>query len=267
MGRRVARRMGEDRAVLMAAGVAFFGMFALFPAIIAFVAVYGLVADPAEVARQVDDLVAAVPPATQEFLVGQVDAVVATSSTELGLAFVLFVVIALVSASSGVRHLMESIRVAFDEPPKRFIRGRLQALALAVAGIVVLAVLIVALTVGPALAGRVNDTFATTISYLRWPGLAASTVLVLAVLYRLAPNRSCPERRWWSLGAVVASVLWLASSIGLAVYSTFFADLQALYGAFAAVLATLLWLQLSALSVLIGAYVNHETEQVVDGPR
>jgi len=240
--------------------VAFFGLFVLFPAIIAFVSVYGLLADPADVTRKVDDFTTALPPATQEFLAEQVDAVVATSSTELGLAFVLFVVIALVSASSGVRHLMESIRVAFAEPPTRFLRGRLQALGLAVVGILVLALLIAGLTVGPALAGRVSDTFATSVSYVRWPALAALAALVLAVLYRLAPNRRCPERRWWSLGAVVASVLWLASSIGLAIYSTFFADLQALYGAFAAVLVTLLWLQLSALSVLIGAYVSHETE-------
>ena len=148
---RIGRRLSADNAVLLAAGVAFFGIFAVFPTVVAVVSVYGLVANPADVAEQVADLTEALPEPTRDFLLTQVDAVVATSSTELGVALAVAVVVALWSASSGVRHLMESIRAAYGEPRQHFVRLRAQALLLAVAGVVFLAVLIAALTIVPSI--------------------------------------------------------------------------------------------------------------------
>jgi membrane protein len=261
LARRVWRRFADDNARLLAAGVAFYGVFAVFPTIVALVSVYGLVADPADIARQVQDATAALPDPTQEFLVTQVDAVVATSGAELGLALVLAVVIALWSASSGVRHLMESVRVAYREPRQRFVRLRAQALLLAVAGVLLLAALVVALTVVPAVVGRIAPNAGTLSAYVRWPVIAVLIAAATGVVYRVAPTRDTPRRHWWSLGGAIATGMWLLSSIGLAVYAEVFPNLDAAYGSFVAVLVTMLWLWLSALSVLVGAYVNDETER------
>ena len=266
--RRIWQRFADDNAPLLAAGVAFYGVFAIFPMVVALVSVYGLVANPADIAEQVQNATAALPDPTQEFLVTQVNAVVATSGTELGLALLVAVVIALWSASSGVRHLMESVRIAYREPRQRFVRLRAQALLLAVAGILLLTVLVVALTVVPSLVGRIAPNSGTLAAYVRWPVIAVLIAAATGVIYRVAPTRDTPRRHWWSLGGAVASGLWLVSSIGLAVYAEVFPNLDAAYGSFVAVLVTMLWLWLSAISVLVGAYVNDETERptrLVDG--
>jgi membrane protein len=262
---RIGRRISADNAVLLAAGVAFFGIFAVFPTVVAVVSVYGLVSDPADVTEQVADLTEALPEPTRDFLLDQANAVVATGSTELGVALVLAIAVALWSASSGVRHLMESIRAAYGEPRQSFVRLRAQALLLAVAGVVFLAVLVAALTVVPTILRRVAPDATWLSSYVRWPVIAALMVAALGVLYRIAPSRDTPRRRWWSLGGVVGTALWLVSSVGLAVYSALLADIEASYGSFGAVLVTMVWLWLSALSVLVGAYLNDETEQPATG--
>ncbi len=260
MVRRIGRRISADNAVLLAAGVAFFGIFAVFPTVVAVVSVYGLVANPADVAEQVADLTEALPEPTRDFLLTQVNAVVATSNAELGVALGLAVVVALWSASSGVRHLMESIRAAYGESRQHFVRLRAQALLLAVAGVAFLAVLVAALTILPTILGRVAPAAGSFSAYLRWPVIAVLMAAALGVLYRIAPTRDTPRRHWWSLGGALGTALWLVSSVGLAFYAAAFADIEASYGSFGAVLVTMLWLWLSALSVLAGAYLNDETE-------
>ena len=186
---RIGRRLSADNAVLLAAGVAFFGIFAVFPTVVALVSVYGLIANPADVAEQVADLTEALPEPTRDFLLTQVEAVVATSSTELGVALAVAVVVALWSASSGVRHLMESIRAAYGESRQHFVRLRAQALLLAVAGVVFLAVLVAALTVVPTIVGRLSPGAASFSSYVRWPLIA---VLMAASAGRPLPHRPHP---------------------------------------------------------------------------
>lgn len=257
---RVKARMKEENAVLLAAGVAFFGMLALFPGIVALVSIYGLVADPQDVARQVQDLAAGLPQETRDFIQEQLDRIVTSSSTGLGIALAVSLAAALWSASSGVRHLMESIDTAYAEPADGFVKLRAKAVVLALAGVVVLALLVGALTVLPTLADQIGDVAGTIVSIARWPVIALVMVAILAVLYRVAPNRDDPELKWTSPGGIVATVLWLLTSAALAIYASTFADFQATYGSFGAVIVLMLWLFLSCLSILIGAYVNAEAE-------
>lgn len=261
MVRRIWRRFGDDNARLLTAGVAFYGIFAIFPMVVALVSIYGLVADPVDIARQVNDATAALPDPTQQFLVTQVDEVVATSGGELGLALVVALGIALWSASSGLRHLMESVRIAYREPRQRFVRLRAQALLLAIGGILLVAALVVALTVLPSIVGRISPNVESLTSYVRWPVVTLLIAAATGVIFRVAPTRDTPRRHWWSLGGAVATSFWVISSIGLALYSEVFPNLDAAYGSFVALLVTMLWLWLSALSILVGAYLNDETER------
>ena len=162
------------------------------------------------------------------------------------------------SWSSGVRHLMESIDVAYAAPLHGWVALRAKALAVAVAGIVVMVVLVALLTVVPTLTEDLGVAHTAAI-VLRWPVVALLMMVVLAVLYRVSPNRD-GRLRWTSPGAVAATTCWLAASVGLAVYAARFASFQATYGSVVAVIAAMLWLFLGALSVLLGAYLNREVD-------
>ncbi len=260
VAKRIKARVKDENGVLLAAGVAFFGMFAVFPAVVAVISLYGLLADPTDVQSQVNDLAGGLPESTRSFLTDQLGRIVSGSQSGLGLALVGSVALALWSASSGIRHLLEAINAAYAEPPEPFVKARLRALGLALGAVVVVVAMIGALTVLPALAGQVSDLARTVVSWARWPLIAAAMVVVLAVLYRMGPNRDDPKWRWTSVGGTVATVLWLLSSVGLAVYASQFAHFDATYGSFGGVLVVMLWLLLSALSVLVGAYLNAELE-------
>ena len=260
VAKRVKARVKEENAVLLAAGVAFFGMFAVFPALVAVVSLYGLVADPSDVQSQIDDIASSLPDSTRAFLQEQLGRIVDASTAGLGFALVASVAVALWSASSGVGHLIEAINAAYAEPSESFIKAKLRALVLALGAVVVVVVMIGALTVLPALAGQVSETLRTVALWVRWPLIALVMVVVLAVLYRSGPNREDPKWRWTSAGGLVATMLWLLSSVALAIYASQFAKLDATYGSFGGVLVVMLWLLLSVLSILIGAYLNAELE-------
>jgi membrane protein len=255
---RSRQRIRADNAVLMGAGVAFFGLLALFPAAIAVVSIYGLLADPSDVTDQVERVASGLPETTQQFLTAELDRIVATSASGLGLTVGISVLVALWSASSGVRHLMESIDVAYAAPLHGFVALRAKALAVAVAGILVMVGLVAVLTIVPSLTEDLGRAH-TVALVLRWPVVALVMMVVLAVLYRIAPNRD-GRLRWTSPGSVLATGCWLVASVGLAVYAARFASFQATYGSVVAVIATMLWLFLGALSVLVGAYVNREVD-------
>jgi membrane protein len=258
VGDRVRRRISADNAVLMSAGVAFFGLLALFPAAIAVVSIYGLIADPSDVTDQVERVASGLPVSTQLFLTAELDRIAATSTGGLSLTVAVSVLAALWSASSGVRHLMESIDVAYAAPLHGWVVLRAKALVVAVSGIVVMVVLVALLTVVPSLTEDLGRAH-TLALVLRWPVVALVMMAVLAVLYRVAPNRD-GRLRWTSPGSIVATVCWMIASVGLAVYAARFASFQATYGSVVAVIATMLWLFLGALSVLVGAYLNREVD-------
>jgi membrane protein len=246
--------------VLLAAGVAFFGMFAIFPALVAVISLYGLLADPSDVQSQVDSFAAALPASTQTFLQDQLDRIVSGSSAGLGFALLLSVAVALWSASSGVGHLLEAVNAAYGEAPESFVKARLRSLVLALGGVLVMVIVVGALTVLPGLVGQVSSALRTAAVWARWPLIAVVMIGVLAVVYRSGSNRDDPRWRWTSVGGFVATAAWLLSSGGLAIYASTVGSLDAAYGSFGGVLVVMLWLLLSALSILFGAYLNAELE-------
>jgi membrane protein len=176
--------------------VAFFLLLALAPALTALSGVYGLVADPSEVARHVRDLLAAAPREVRELVQEQLTAAAERDRNEALLAVVVGTVLALWSASSGVQHLMAAINTAYDEDETRgFFRVRAIALGLAVAAVVFLAVSVGVIAVLPAALAdtALGAPARIAIGVLRWPALAVAMVLALGVLYRIAPDREDPK--------------------------------------------------------------------------
>jgi membrane protein len=262
--RRAFRESSADHVPMLAGGVAFFAFLAIFPALIAAVTLYGLVAEPEQVAQQVRDLTAGLPQETRPLIGDQLTSITAGSGGALGLGLVVSVLAALWSASSGVANLMQAVNIAYDEDETRgFLKLRGTALALTIGAVVfVLLTLTLVAVVPPALdALRLGPVVTVLAQVLRWLLLVLLVVGALAVVYRVAPDRASPQFRWVSTGALVATVLWVVGTVLFSLYIDNFGSYNKTYGALAGVVVLLLWLYLTSYIVLLGAEINAESER------
>ncbi|MGV3760581.1 MAG: YihY/virulence factor BrkB family protein [Actinomycetota bacterium] len=254
----------SDHVPLLAAGVAFFALLALVPAMVAFVSLYGLLADPTDVARHVADLLGAAPSEVQDLVTNQLEAVTSEASGSIGFGLVAGVAVALWSASSGMKHVIEALNAAYDEEEGRgFVRQRGLALLFTVGAVLFMVAAIVVLTVVPALleGSPLGSAAEAAIGIARWPALALAFAVGLAVLYRYGPSRDDAEWRWVTPGAVVATVLWIAASAGFSVYVARFGSYNETYGSLGGIVVAMLWLFLTAYVALMGAELDAEMER------
>src|SRR5919198_1702418 len=258
---RVKTEAKQDQVPLLAAGVAFYTLLSLFPAIIAAVSIYGLAANPDTVRRQLDRLAQLLSPQTADILGKQVQQITAGAGGALGLATVLGILTALWSASSGMKALVAGVNLAYDETETRkFLKLRGLALLLTIGAMVLMGIALALIVAFPAVTGDLATALRWGASVLRYLLLAALLVVSLAVLYRYAPDRDNPRWTWVSWGSVVATLLWVLASAGFSVYVSHFGNYNKTYGALAGLVILLLWLWLTALVVLVGAELNTEME-------
>ena len=258
---RVVRELGEDRADLLAAGVAFYGLLSLVPLLAAGVSLFALAWDPEQVTRHAETW-SFIPPAARELVVHQVERVAATSTRRLNLSLIGSLAVALWSGNRAALALLSACSAAYDEPPRGWLSARLQSLLFTAGAVVFLLISLAALVVLPAAfaALDLHGLWATSVWILRWPVLVIMMLVALAVIYRHGPNRSAPRWRWVTPGSVVATAVWLVASGGLTVYASRFSDFNRTYGSLGAVALLLLWLWASAYAVLLGAELNAELE-------
>ena len=253
--------LSEDLA-MVARSIAFCWVLALFPTLTALVSLYGLFADPS-LARSNLALFAGVVPADALALIGdEMVRLAQQQETNLGFAFALSLVLAVLSANSGTKALIRGLNIAYLEREGRGV-VRLNKVSLAITfcsfGFAIIAG--AALTMGPA-AFAVLQLPATLAPFglLRWPALGGLAALGFGLLYRLAPDRRPARWRWVSWGSSLAAAAWLAMSAALSWYVAAFASFTATYGSLAAVFGFLVWSWLSALIILLGAKLNAELE-------
>jgi membrane protein len=257
------REAKADQVPLLAAGVAFYAFLAIFPALIAIVSIYGLFADPSTIANQLNSLTATLPDEAAQIITDQVTALSSRRQT-LGISLVLSLLIALWSASAGISNLLTAINVAYNEEEKRgFVKRRLMALGLTVAAIIFMVIVLGLVAVLPPVLKVVFETGALrwVLQIIGWLIVVVLVPAALALLYRLAPDRDAPRMRWASVGAVVATLIWLAASIGFSIYTSTFGNYAKTYGVFAGIVVLLLWLWLTMYAILLGAEINAESEQ------
>lgn len=260
---RVKDSIAEDHVSIVAAGVAFFGLLAIFPAIAALVSIAGLILDPATIQSQLATLSAALPPEAAQIVADQARDVAGAGSS-IGLAAAGGILIAIYSASRGMKSLMDGMNIAYGEDEDRgFIAQNVTALALTLFLIVGVVVAFVVVLAAPVVLGwlALSQLADTLISWGRWPFLAVLTVFGLSVVYRYGPSRRDPAWRWVSPGAVLATVVWLVGSVAFSVYVTNFGGYNETYGALGGVIILLLWLWLSGFVVLLGAELNAAVER------
>ena len=252
-----------DNMPIIAGGVAFFGFLAIFPALIALVSLYGLVASPETVARQVEELSAQLPDDAADLIGTQLESIVSNSGSALSISLAVSILAALWSASGGMGNLVTAVNIAYDEVEARnFVKLKLTSLALTLGAIVFVLVTFGLVAVVPAVIEALPFGVVGTVlaQVARWALLLGVFAGSLAVLYRVAPDRDAPRLSWVSLGSVVVTLVWAIVSVGFAVYVNNFGSYDKTYGAIAGVIVLMLWLYLTCYLVLLGAEINSEAE-------
>ncbi len=245
---------------LVAAGVAFFGFLALFPAITAIITIWGYAADPVVIREQLAPVERFLPPDAFLLISSQVEGLLATANRNLGWASLLSTGLAIWSARAGVAALIQGLNAIHGLPPRSGLRHVLQAFLLTLV-LVVLALLAMTLMVVAPLAIRflpLGELQAWLLSSANLVLGLALLVMSIAIIYRIGPHHQARPSRFMTPGLVTAVVLWVAASRGFVFYLANFANYNQIYGSIGAVAAFLVWFYLSAYAVLLGAAVDAE---------
>lgn len=258
---RLKQRITEDNLSVIAAGVAFYAMLAVFPALLALVGLYGIAFDARQVDEQVSRLTAMLPPQAAQLIGEQVGEIASIDRSSLRLGSIVALLVALWSASAGVRALMTALNVAYDEEEKRgLVRFYATSLVLTLAAVVGAALAIGLIVAVPAALRFVGlgALAEGLIDYARWPLLALLMLAGLAIMYRYGPSRERPVWRWLNWGAVSAVALWLVGSALFSLYVSAFGSYNKTYGSLGAAVILLLWFLVTAYAMLVGAELNAE---------
>jgi membrane protein len=258
------QRASRDNLSALAAGAAFYALLSIFPTLTAVVSLYGLIADPGTVAREVTAMQGLLPPEAVALIATWLKAFVEGSPSRFGIGLLVSVLLAFWSAWSATGMLMTAVNICYGEKEDRsFVWFNLHAVALtgglALFGIAALALFAVLPTVFGLLPLPV--AWDDAVANVRWPTLAGIVIIALAIVYHYAPSRVPQKWQWISWGAIVATVLWLLGSAAFTFYVTKVGSYDKTYGSLGAVIILLLWFYLSAYVTLIGAELNAEIER------
>ncbi|MCJ2016685.1 YihY/virulence factor BrkB family protein [Methylobacterium sp. E-065] len=259
---RTYRDVGENRIMLVSAGVTFFALLAIFPAVAALVSVYGLVADTSTINEQLASLQGILPQGALDIVGEQIKALDEKGNATLGFSLIVSIALSVWSANGGMKHIFDALNLVYNEREKRnfivlnlvslaFTAGALLFLILALVSVVVLPIVFEFIGVG-------KDAW--WLALLRWPVLLLAVLGGLAVLYRYGPSRDAPRWRWVTGGSAVAAVLWLGGSLLFSWYVAHFGSYNKTYGSLGAAIGFMTWIWISTTIVLLGAQVNAETE-------
>lgn len=258
---RVVSKYQHQNIGLIAAGVAFYGLLSLFPAITALVAIAGLLTDPAILIEQGEQLATALPSDARRIIFDQVEQVVTSDSGTLSLTVVIGLAIAVFSASRAVGSLIQGLNLAYGLSETRgFIKLRLRILLLTVCLIIGVVAALALVAVLPALLAFLpwDLGIEDTLLALRWILLFILAALSINFLYRFGPSKKPGSWRWFTVGSLVATALWLLGNVGFSAYVQSFGTYGEVFGALGGVIVLLTWLWLSAAILLLGALVDFE---------
>lgn len=258
---RTVKEFADDQIPMIAAGVTFYSLLALFPAMGAFVALYGLFADVAEVQQHLHLLAFMLPPDALKFIGEQMIRMATAKTGGLSLAFVVSLVVSIWSANGAVKALMTGLNIAYEEHETRgFVKRTLVSLVFTLGYLAFAIVAIALLAAGPAIQTFFGQHAAMVFSWISWPALLVGLVVALAVLYRYGPSRAQVRWRWLTWGSGIAVLLWVAASALFSVYVGNFAHYDRTYGSLGAVIGFMTWTWISAMVILMGAELNSEIE-------
>jgi membrane protein len=263
---RTLKAFGDDRIPTAAAGITFYMLLAIFPALSAFVSLYGLVSDVADARRQVLDLAGLLPGGAVNILGDELMRLTSANHGALGLAFVVSLATSIWSSNAGAKALIEGLNVAYEAREKRnFVHLTLVSLSFTV-GVIVLGVCGIGFVVAaPALLQDAGLAEPTGLGLLRWPAFLVLATVLLSIVYRFGPCRGDPHWRWITPGGIFAATAWLLMSSLFSWYVANFGHYNKTYGSLGAIVGFLTWIWISLMVVLLGAEFNSELENAERG--
>jgi membrane protein len=260
---RVARESSEDRLMLIAAGVTYYLLLALFPALAAFVSLYGFVANPQTIADHISFLGQLLPSSGMDIIRGQLQSLADQDTNALSVGLVAGLALALWSANNGVKAAFQAMNIAHEEEEKRsLVRLHLVTFSFTIGSMLVGILFLVSVGVVPAVLGFLNlgRWAETLVNLLRWPVLLVVIATAISLIYRFGPSRERPQWRWLTWGSGIATVVWVASSMAFSFYLENFANYNATYGTLGALIGFMVWVWISVMILLFGAELNAELE-------
>jgi membrane protein len=264
--RRVLRRalghMLSDRLLVQSAGVAFFAILSIAPVLVTAISVYGAVNTPEQALRQMSRVATMLPTDLQPIVADQLTTITAASTHVLTFRGLTGLVVALWTATTAMTYLVDGLTLAYHETETRgFLRRTGLALLFVLGGALLLGALVTAAgALSRSLAGA-PDVVRTLAPVLAWACLAGLMTVVLAVLYRLGPDRKEARWRWTTWGSTVATLLWLATTFGFFAYVERLGTYQSTYGGLAGVAISMFWAFATVFLIILGAALNAETER------
>ncbi|HET8696724.1 MAG TPA: YihY/virulence factor BrkB family protein [Gammaproteobacteria bacterium] len=260
----VWRKLSEDHVSLIAAGVSHYALLATFPALIAVVAVYGLVMSPERIQAQVSTLSRFTPPDVANIIDTALRSIADSQGGTLSFGAVLGVLLALWGARAGMDAVMTATNIAYGiDKDRSFLRRMLVSVALTVAAMLGFVLMLGVAVAIPFIARAlgVGGVLTTVIDAVRWVACWLLVVLGLAVVYRFAPNREQAHWRWISYGSATAATVWVLASVLFSIYVQNFGSYGKTYGALGGVVVMLLWFYISSYVLLIGAEIDAALEK------
>jgi membrane protein len=263
IAKRVFQQINDHRILTEAAGVTFYSLLALFPALGALISLYGLVADPATVADQLNTVTDFVPAGGMDILHDQLKRLTSTHNGTLSFGAVFGLLFALWSANGGTKSLFDALNIVYDEKEKRsYFRKTLLSLCLTLSSLVFLIIAMAAVVALPVVLNFIGLSVVgeMLLRWMRWPILLVIITFLLAVLYRYGPSRTAARWRWVSWGGAIAAVLWVLISVAFSWYVSNFGSYNKTYGSLGAAIGFMTWIWISSIVVLIGAEIDAEME-------
>jgi membrane protein len=260
---RVYEDFSQHRIPAVAAGVTYYALLAIFPALAALVSIYGFFADPVSIAHHLETLSSLLPGGALQVIRDQVKGLTDHRGSTLGFTVVVGIAVSLWSASSGMKALFDALNIVYDERERRgFIKLNALAMAFTLAAVAFMLLSLAATVLVPIALNFVGleQKTAGLIWWARWPALFMVAALALALTYRFGPSRARPKWRWISWGSAFASITWLGGSALFSWYAANFGHYDATYGTLGAAIGFLTWMWLSTVVVLLGAQINAEME-------
>ena len=262
IGKRVLQEFGNDRVLLVAAGVTFYAILALFPAIGAMVSIYGLIADPGTINDQLASLQGILPSGALDIVGEQVKRIAAKGGGTLGFTAAFGILLSIWSANGGMKAIFDALNIVYDEKEKRnFIWLNMRSLSFTAGALLFVVLALVGIVVVPAALAFLNlGSMEWVIALARWPILLLVVLGSLALLYRYGPSRDTAQWRWVTSGSAVAGFLWIVVSALFSWYVSSFGKYNETYGSLGAVIGFMTWIWISTTIVLLGAELNAEME-------
>jgi membrane protein len=252
----------DKRIGILAASVAYFSTLAVFPAIAAIVGILSFALHPAQVQSLFHSIETYLPSDIAGLITSQLSAALENPKSGI-ILIVVGILVSLFSLSGAVSNIISATNAIYERTESRkFVKLRLTSIAFIIAGGAIAVITAGLLALNDSLLESVGlpDFLTTVVLIIRWLVIASLVAVTLAAFYRYAPDRATPRLRWVTWGSSIATVLWLLGTTLFFIYARYFAHFTSSYSVFAGIIVLMLWLNLSAFAILIGAEINYRLE-------